>query len=63
MKVRKIPIPVPVAKGLNGVAALRREGESVAQVPPEEPCLTSDRFGHEVILSAKSARTKKPVVR
>jgi hypothetical protein len=48
---------------MNGVAALLREGESVAQAPPEEPCLTSDRFGHEVILSAKSARTKKPVVR
>jgi hypothetical protein len=63
MKARKIPIPVTASTGLNGEEALPGKGKPVEQLSPQEPCLTCDRFGHEVILIAKSARTKKPVVR
>jgi hypothetical protein len=45
------------------VEALPGNGKPMEQLPPQEPCLTCDRFGHEVILIAKSARTKKPVVK
>jgi hypothetical protein len=63
MKARKIPIPVTASTGLNGEEAPAGKGKPMEQLPPQEPRRTCDRFGHEVILTAKSARTKKPVVK